>query len=97
MDRKHTNLPFKQIKKTLLFSLSIYWHDSKIVLIFCALAVFLRVAFPFLSILIPKLALDQIQLGDMLRFLLVVGGSGLLLTLMNYLKSYTDSIVARSK
>ena len=75
-------------------SLSSYWSDSKTILLLCGLAIILRVALPYLSILMPKVVLDQISAqAEAQQFILIVGGMALLLVALNYIKAFTDRIV----
>lgn len=79
------------------FVLPVYWRERKALVLLCALAVPMRVGLPFAGIFMPKLVIDQIQAGaGTERFLLLVGGMALLLTVLNYLKSFTDAIVNES-
>jgi len=74
-------------------ALSLYWQERKILLIFCGLAVVMRVALPYLGIFMPKLVIDQITAQvEPMTFFITVGGMALLLVLVNYVKSFTDSI-----
>ena len=77
------------------FSFAVCWKERKIIPILCGLAVVMRVALPYLSILMPKVVLDQIAAkAAPERFLLVVGGVALLLVAVNYIKAFTDHIVS---
>ena len=79
------------------FSFSVCWNESKAIPILCGLAVAMRVALPYLSILMPKVVLDQIAAkAAPQHFLIVVGGVALLLVAVNYAKAFTDSIVNSS-
>jgi len=54
----------------------------------------MRVALPFLSILMPKVVLDQITaFATPQRFFIVVGSMALALVIVNFLKSFTDRTV----
>ena len=54
----------------------------------------MRVALPFLGILMPKVVLDQVMAQSTpQRFILVVGGFALLLVAVNYLKAFSDRTV----
>ena len=84
------------MKKTLWpgirYSLSICRGERKGLLLFCGLAVIARVALPYLTIMMPKVVLDQITANSPPeRFLFVVGGFALLLIAVNYFKGSTDS------
>jgi len=71
----------------------VYWHGRKAILLICALAVVMRVALPYLGILMPKIVLDQITARVAPeQFFLTVGGMALLLVIVNYVKSFTDTI-----
>ena len=79
------------------FAMSIYWNERKSILILCGLAVVLRVAMPYLGILLPKVVLDHIaERAEPARYLIVVGSLALLLVVVNYLKGFTDSITNNS-
>ena len=78
------------------FSFSICHSARKIIPFLCGAAVILRVALPYLSIMTPKIVLDQIENNAAPeRFLIVVGGIALILVAINYLKAFTDTIVDR--
>lgn len=83
----------KTIRSSIKLSLTIYWRERKAILILCGLAVVMRVALPYLGILMPKVVLDQIEAqAEPFAFILAVGGMALLLVAANYIKSFTDSI-----
>lgn len=93
MEQNNNISRWKAIKSSIKLSLSIYWHERKSILIICGLAVIMRVLVPYLSILMPKVVLDQIESRSKpLSFILTVGGMALLLVAVNYIKSFTDSI-----
>ena len=78
------------------FSFSIIWNERKAIPILCGLAVAMRVALPYLSILMPKVVLDQIAAKSAPQhFLLVVGCMALLLVAVTYAKAFSDDIVDR--
>ncbi|MCL2002840.1 MAG: ABC transporter ATP-binding protein/permease [Oscillospiraceae bacterium] len=78
-------------------SLSIYWREKKALLFICGLAVIVRVALPYLGILMPKAVLDQIAAqAEPRQFLFTVGGLALLLVAVNYLKGFTDTVTNRT-
>ena len=84
----------KRILTGIRFSFSVCWNERKIIPILCGLAVVMRVALPYLSILMPKVVLDQIAAkAAPERFLFVVGGVALLLVAVNCVKAFTDHIV----
>ena len=84
----------KTIWPGIRFSLSICWTERKAIPILCALAVIMRVALPYLSILMPKIVLDQIAAkAAPERFLITVGGMALLLVAVSFIKSFTDNFV----
>ena len=57
----------------------------------------MRVALPYLSILMPKVVLDQIaNRAPPEKYLVVTGGIALALVAINYIKSFTDNIVNAS-
>ena len=87
----------KKILSGIRFSFSLCWNVRKAIPILCGVAVIARVALPYLSILMPKVVLDQIaNRAQPERYLLFVGGLALLLVAVNYVKSFTDSIVDQS-
>ena len=91
---KKKNTTGRKILSGIRFSFSICWKERKIIPILCGAAVILRVALPYLGILMPKVVLDQIAAGATPeRFLRAVGGVALLLVAVNYLKAFTDSTV----
>jgi len=78
-------------------SFSAYWQVRKSLVVCCVLAVVFRVALPFAGIYMPKVVIDLIeQQSDASYFLLVAGGLALLMVVMGYCKSFTDSIVDNS-
>ncbi|MCL2662589.1 MAG: ABC transporter ATP-binding protein/permease [Oscillospiraceae bacterium] len=82
------------IKQGIRISLSIVWKSSKAVALVYVLAVIMRVALPFLGILMPKVVLDQVVAQSTpQRFFIIVGGFSLLLVAVNYLKSFSDRTV----
>lgn len=82
------------ISSALRLSLSTYWRVRKSLVICCGLAIALRVALPYAGILMPKAVIDLImQQAEISRFLFTVGGLALMMVLLNYGKSFTDSIV----
>jgi len=84
----------KAIWHSVRYSFSILWKNSKSVYFVCALAVIMRVALPFLGILMPKVVIDQITNGvTPERFFIVVGSMALILVIVNFLKSFTDRTV----
>jgi len=83
----------KVIWSSIKFAIPLYWHERKAILILCGLAVILRVAAPFLGILMPRVVIDQIEAGaEPMTFILVVGGMALLMVAVSYLRAFTDSI-----
>lgn len=76
------------------YALKKHWRLNKPTIGFCVIAVIVQVLQPFLGLLLPKLVIDQIMTNsDVKSFLLVVGGSAILLIIVSSLKSYTDIIV----
>jgi len=60
----------------------------------CGLAIALRVALPYMGILMPKIVLDLISARvEPEQFFITVGGFALFLVALNFFKSFTDSIV----
>ena len=83
-----------RIWESLRYSLSICMSERFSILIFCGLAVVMRVALPYLGILMPKVVLDQIIANSPpARFLIIVGSMALLLVAVNYIKAFTDKTV----
>ena len=74
-----------------------HWRVNKPTVICCAFAVVMRVAQPFIGLLMPKLVIDQIEArADLISFLAVVGSAALLLMAVSAIRSYTDMIVNQS-
>ena len=93
---KSTGLSGK-IWRGIRYSFSVIWKYSKSVYFVCALAVIMRVALPYLGILMPKIVLDQITTNvTPQRFFTVVGVMSLLLITVNCLKAFTDRTVDTS-
>jgi ABC-type multidrug transport system fused ATPase/permease subunit len=87
----------KTLRAGVRYALSVYWNERKVILIICGLAVIMRVALPYLGILMPKIVLDQIAAqAEPGQFFLTVGGMALLLVIVNYIKAFTDSITNQS-
>lgn len=83
----------KKLWSGIRLSFSILWGESKIVIFVCLLAVITRVILPYLGILMPKVVLDQITSGaEPKQFFLVVGGTALLMALVNFIKAFSDPI-----
>lgn len=93
MENIKTQRRNKTIRSSVKLSLSLYWRERKSILILCGLAIILRVALPYLGILMPKVVLDLIEAqAEPRNFLFTVGGLALLLVAVNYGKSFTDTI-----
>jgi len=94
MSKNSSTKAKKTLGSIIGYSLSLYWEERKILLILCGLAVILRVALPYLGILMPKVVLDQIlsEAGPR-EFFLAAGTVALLLVIFNYLKGFADNIV----
>ncbi len=89
-----TQKPPSRIWDAVKLSLSAYWQVRKSLLVCCALAIVFRVALPYAGIYMPKAVIDLIQQqADTERFLLVVGSLALLMVVLGYGKSFTDTIV----
>ncbi|MDR1803255.1 MAG: ABC transporter ATP-binding protein/permease [Treponema sp.] len=74
-----------------------HWRVNKPTVICCGLAVVMRVAQPFIGLLMPKLVIDQIEAkADIVSFLAIVGSAALLLMVVSAIRSYTDMIVDQS-
>jgi len=85
------------IKAGVRNSLSIVWKSSKAVAFVYIIAVIMRVALPYLGILMPKVVLDQVMAQSTLQqFIIIVGGMALLLVVVNYLKAFTDRTVDKT-
>ncbi|MCL2226721.1 MAG: ABC transporter ATP-binding protein/permease [Oscillospiraceae bacterium] len=83
----------KMLRTSISSSLSLYWSEQKSVLIICGIAVIMRVALPYLGILMPRVVLDQIAAQvEPRQFFITVGSLAALLVVVNYIKSFTDSI-----
>jgi len=62
--------------------------------VICGLAVITRVALPYLSILMPKVVLDQIaSSANPESFLIIVGSMALLMVVANYIKTFSDATI----
>ncbi|MCL2378045.1 MAG: ABC transporter ATP-binding protein/permease [Defluviitaleaceae bacterium] len=84
---------WKIMWSSIKLSLSIYWRERKAILIVCGLAVIMRVAAPYLGILMPRIVIDLIEArAEPLTFILVVGGFALAMVVVNYLRAFSDSI-----
>jgi len=82
---------------SLAYAIRLQWRVRKQTVILSFGSIFLRVAVPFLGILLPKLVLDELLAGSSpQRFIAVVGGYGVLLALLSFAKSYSDMIVDNS-
>lgn len=80
--------------RSIRFSLAVYWQERKSMLFLAGLSTLLRVLQPYLTILLPKLVIDQItSKATAEHFMLVAGGVAFLLVLAGYGKSRTDLIV----
>jgi len=83
----------RQFFGNIRYALNIYWRQRKILFLIFAAAAALRIALPYMGILLPKVVVDLIEsraAPD--RFLLAVGGLGLLMTAMSYLKNFSDMV-----
>ena len=80
-----------ELFKNISYSLNIYWQAGKIIIFIYILAVILRIALPYVGILLPRVVIEQIeQQAEVMQFLLNAGGIVLLLIALNYLKSFSD-------
>ena len=87
----------KVIRHGIRYSLSILWSYSKPVFAACCIAVAARVALPFLSILMPKVVLDQITShATPEHFFIIIGLMILALIIANYLNTFTERSVNTS-
>jgi ATP-binding cassette subfamily B protein len=74
-------------------ALSIFWNGKKIILFICGLSVVMRVALPYLGILMPSVVVGQITARvSPQTFFITVGVMAGLLVIVNYVKSFTDTI-----
>ena len=81
------------MQKNIYFSLLIYWRQRKSILILCGLAIIMRVALPYMTIFLPKLIIDLIEVqAEPASFLMTVGGLVLLIIVASYIRAFTDSI-----
>ncbi len=91
---KPAKLKLTSLFSSLGYTARLYWEDQKATLFLCAAAIILRVALPYIGILMPKLVLDEIEAAATTEhFVWVVGGMALLLVALNYCKSFADQIV----
>ncbi len=82
------------IRKSVAYTTRTYWQDRKAIVLIAALAVPLRVALPYIGILLPKLTIDLLTTGATAeRFALTLGGMALLMALVSFAKRYSDAIV----
>ncbi len=89
-----TQRPFAGIRSAVKTSVSAYMQVRKSLMVCCALAVLFRVALPFAGIYMPRVVIDLIQRqADASQFLFSVGGLILLMAVLNYGKSFTDTVV----
>lgn len=93
MQKEKKSTQYGKILSSVRLSLSLYWRERKALVIVCGLAVVMRVALPYLGILLPKVVLDQIGAqADLRTFILTVGTLALLMVAVNYIKGITDII-----
>lgn len=89
--------PRYSLVSNIMYSLAIYWKVKKSTLIFCGINILMGVALPFMGILLPKLVIDELAAGvTPVHFSTVVGGTSVILIILNYAKSYTDEITNHS-
>ncbi|SEN37131.1 ABC transporter ATP-binding protein [Paenibacillus sp. OV219] len=75
------------------YSMRVHWRARPLTLICCVIAVLVGVGMPFVSILMPKIVIDNITEGVTPReFILSVGAMALLLAVLSSMKSYADLI-----
>lgn len=85
--------PGKTLWPGIRFAVLICWNEHKAIPVLCGVSVIMRVALPYLSILMPKVVLDQVAAhASPERFFIIVGAMALLLVAVNYIKAFTDQI-----
>ena len=90
---KKTGGKLKIILSSVGFALPVYWRERKALLLVCGLAAVMRVAAPYIGILMPKIVLDAVEAQtEPDKFIFLVGGFALLLVAVNYLRSFSDNI-----
>ncbi|MBP3962983.1 ABC transporter ATP-binding protein [Paenibacillus lignilyticus] len=79
------------------YAMRLHWRARPLTLICCVISVLVGVGLPFVSILMPKIVIDNITAGVTPgRFILSVGAMALLLALLSSAKSYADLITNES-
>jgi len=81
----------------IIYSMRLHWRARPLTLICCAVSVLVGVGLPFVSILVPKIVIDNITSGvTPSEFILSVGVMALLLAALSCAKSYADLITNES-
>lgn len=81
----------------IFYSIRLHWRARPFTLICCAVSALVGVSLPFVSILMPKIVIDNITAGvTPSEFILSVGGMALLLAVLSSAKSYADLITHES-
>ncbi|UVI27344.1 ABC transporter ATP-binding protein [Paenibacillus spongiae] len=81
----------------IIYSMRLHWRARPLTLICCAVSVLVGVGLPFVSILMPKIVIDNITAGvTPSEFILSVGAMALLLAVLSCVKSYADLITNES-
>ncbi|MBO7743415.1 ABC transporter ATP-binding protein [Paenibacillus sp. MWE-103] len=81
----------------ILYSMRLHWRARPLTLMCCAVSALVGVGFPFVSILMPKIVIDNLTEGVApSEFILSVGGLALLLAALSGAKSYADLITHES-
>ncbi|SDX04613.1 ABC transporter ATP-binding protein [Paenibacillus sp. CF384] len=79
------------------YAMRLHWRARPLTLICCVISVLVGVGLPFVSILMPKIVIDNITAGVTPgNFILSVGAMALLLALLSSAKSYADLITNES-
>ncbi|MFC4808182.1 ABC transporter ATP-binding protein [Paenibacillus sp. GCM10023250] len=79
------------------YSIRLHWRARPLTLICCAVSALVGVGLPFVSILMPKVVIDNLTAGVTPgAFILTVGGLALLLAALSSAKSYADLITHES-
>ncbi|WP_274364113.1 ABC transporter ATP-binding protein [Paenibacillus thermotolerans] len=81
----------------IVYSMRLHWRARPLTLICCVISVLVGVGLPFVSILMPKIVIDNITAGVTPgEFILSVGVMALLLAVLSCAKSYADLITNES-
>jgi len=89
--------PTYSLGSNIMHSFRMHWSAKRSTLIFCAIDTVLTVLLPFVRILLPKLVIDELMAGTTpAHFTTIVGGTAVVLIILNWAKGYTDVIATRS-